>query len=327
MTIYDYGYENQFDLSEGQFIGRVVVSYGQIYTCATEEGMVSSEVSGNMMKERNIDHFPAVGDWVILDRNKDSGGRAIIHRVLERKSLLSRKVAGNRVDEQVIATNMDTIFICTSANAEFNYNRLDRYIGLSRDSGADVKVVLTKIDLIEDITELLENVSLFYGVDVYPISSYTGEGLDVLTESIEENEVISVIGSSGVGKSTLINYLIGEEEMKVSHIRNDDQGRHTTTHREMKVIACGGLLIDTPGMREIQLIGHEDTVVHSFDDIEELSDSCRFRDCTHKSEPGCAVKEAIASGELSEQRFKNYGKMLRENLYIQKKLARKGGRK
>lgn len=327
MTIYDFGYENQFDLKEGQFIGRVAVSYGQIYSCMTVEGMVSSEVSGLMMKERSIDHFPAVGDWVALDRKSDSGGRAIIHEVLPRKSMLSRKVAGGRMDEQVIASNMDTIFICTSANAEFNYNRLDRYMGLSKDSGANVKVVLTKIDLMDEIDELISNVELFYGVEVYPISSYTGEGLKELSQSIEENEVISVIGSSGVGKSTLINYLLGSEEMKVSHIRNDDQGRHTTTHKEMKKIAGGGILIDTPGMREIQLIGHEDTVSNSFEDIESLAQSCKFRDCTHKSEPGCSVKAALESGELTELRFKNYNKMLRENEYIKKKLAMKGGRR
>nr|WP_256438031.1 ribosome small subunit-dependent GTPase A [Pontibacillus sp. ALD_SL1] len=209
---------------------------------------------------------------------------------------------------------MDKVFIVTALTNEFNINRMERYVLQVYESGAVPAIICTKQDLCEDVGRRLEELTLAApGVPVYAVSNLTGEGIQELKSELKKDETISLIGSSGVGKSTLINSLMGEDIQLTQEVRfGDDRGRHTTTHRELFSLPNGTTVIDTPGMRELQLWGKEDTVGKTFSDIEELSSQCKFRDCKHHSEPGCAVKQAIESGELEEGRLKNYEKLKRE---------------
>jgi ribosome biogenesis GTPase len=268
--------------------------------------------------------FPAVGDWVILDRNDLNTGNGVIKRVLPRKTKVSRKVAGRKSDEQIIASNIDYIFICMALNSDFNIRRLERYLTIVWDSGAVPVVLLTKADLCEDVEEkVLKVEEAAIGVDIYVSSSVTGEGIEDLRSYFKEGITCAFIGSSGVGKSSLINYLKGEEVMKVKEIRDDDKGRHTTTHRELVQIPGGGIIIDTPGMREIQIMDVEESLDRTFSDVEELTKMCRFTDCQHDTEPGCAVKKALKSGDLEESRWENYLKMKKEAAYYKRKNDKK----
>ncbi len=310
---------------EIKYLGRIVTEGDKIYKIASVNGILNGEVSGKL--EYNAvsrEDFPAVGDWVILDRNEKDTGNAVIKRVLPRKTKVSRKVAGRKSDEQIIASNMDYIFICMALNSDFNQRRLERYLTIVWDSGAEPVVLLTKADLCDNVDEkVLEAEEVAIGVDIYVSSSITGEGINELKKYISEGTTCAFVGSSGVGKSSLINYLKGEEFMKVKEIRNDDKGRHTTTHRELVQIPGGGIIIDTPGMREIQIMDVDDSLDRTFSDVEELTKMCRFTDCQHDTEPGCAVKKALKSGELDESRWDNYLKMKKEVAYFKRKNDKK----
>ncbi|MDW7668103.1 MAG: ribosome small subunit-dependent GTPase A [Bacillota bacterium] len=310
---------------EIKYLGRIVTEGDKIYKIATVNGILNGEVSGKLEYNAvNREDFPAVGDWVILDRNEKDTGNAVIKRVLPRKTKVSRKVAGRKSDEQIIASNMDYIFICMALNSDFNQRRLERYLTIVWDSGAEPVVLLTKADLCDNVDEkVLEAEEVAIGVDIYVSSSITGEGINELKKYINEGTTCAFVGSSGVGKSSLINYLKGEEFMKVKDIRNDDKGRHTTTHRELVQIPGGGIIIDTPGMREIQIMDVDDSLDRTFSDVEELTKMCRFTDCQHDTEPGCAVKKALKSGELDESRWDNYLKMKKEVAYFKRKNDKK----
>jgi ribosome biogenesis GTPase len=298
-------------------IARIAIEYKGMYKLYTEAGEVLAEITGNM---RYNNQFPAVGDWVVIDL-QDSKARAIIHDILPRKSKFSRKVAGDNTEEQIVAANIDTIFIVTSLNQDFNLRRLERYLTIAWNSGAKPVIVLSKADLCADAeAKKAEVETVAFGVPIHIVSSLSGEGLDELEEYLETGYTVALLGSSGVGKSTIINQLMGSEKMEVDEIRiNDGKGKHTTTHRELIVLETGGIVIDTPGMREIQLWDGNEGIKESFEDIETLAQNCKFNDCQHDSEPGCAVKEAIEQGDLTEKRLESYRKLERELLFIERK--------
>ncbi|WBW99190.1 ribosome small subunit-dependent GTPase A [Oceanirhabdus sp. W0125-5] len=301
------------------FLGRVTLEHKHTYRVITENGEVLGRVSGKFNYEAfGTEDYPAVGDWVVLDRDSDKNGEAIIHKVLPRMSSLSRKVAGTRSDEQIIATNVDTVFICMALNNDFNIRRLERYISVVWESGANPRIILTKSDLCEDIELRVAQVEeVAIGIDIHVVCALEEEGIDEIADVIGVNDTVTFIGSSGIGKSTLINALLGEEKMLVNEIRESDhKGKHTTTHRELIKLSDGGVVIDTPGMRELQIYSVDFDA--SFKDVEELAEQCRFVDCKHKTEPGCAVKNAVNDGTLSSERFKSYEKLKRE-LWIMEK--------
>ena len=301
--------------NENFYLGRVSVQYKDIYRVVTEEGEVLARVSGKLSYSSNSTlDYPVVGDWVLLDRTDNKNGDAIIHKVLTRKSYFSRKIAGTRYDTQVVAANIDYIFICMALNNDFNINRLERYIAVAWDSMAIPVIVLTKSDLCEDIDERLREVKeAAIGIDILVTSSLNGNGYEKVKEYIKSGTTIAFIGSSGVGKSTLINRLLNKEVLKTNSISENDKGRHTTTHRELFLLDDGGVIIDTPGMRELGLISAD--VDKSFSNIEELEKQCKFSDCTHKNEPKCAVREAIENGELDLERLERYKKLKKEEAY------------
>ena len=310
------GYVNEASIyNENYYLGRVSVQYKDIYRVVTEEGEVLARVSGKLSYSSNSTlDYPVVGDWVLLDRTDNKNGDAIIHKVLTRKSYFSRKIAGTRYDTQVVAANIDYIFICMALNNDFNINRLERYIAVAWDSMATPVIVLTKSDLCEDIDERLREVKeAAIGIDILVTSSLNGNGYEKVKEYIKSGTTIAFIGSSGVGKSTLINKLLNKEVLKTNSISENDKGRHTTTHRELFLLEDGGVIIDTPGMRELGLISAD--VDKSFSNIEELEKQCKFSDCTHKNEPKCAVREAIENGELDLERLERYKKLKKEEAY------------
>ena len=304
-----------------RLVGRIILEHKHSYRVLTEQGEFLASVSGNFAYHAfSRKDYPAVGDFVIIEQMPGEE-RAIIHHLFDRKSKFTRKMAGLEVDEQIVATNVDYILLVMSMNADFNVRRLERYLVPAWDSGATPLIVLTKADLCEDKNALLEEVqSVTFGVDVLTVSAVTGEGIEALKEFLTEGKTAALLGSSGAGKSTLTNALLNNDQMKVSDIREDDaKGRHTTTHRELVVLPSGACLIDTPGMRELQLWDQGASLSASFSDIDQLADNCRFRDCKHKNEPGCAVIQAVDDGELDSSRLTSFFKLQRELAYIEKK--------
>jgi ribosome biogenesis GTPase len=287
----------------------------QVYN--TDQGQVLGEITGKM---RYNNKFPAVGDWVVVD-SQVGEERAIIHDILPRKSKFSRNMAGTKDGEQIVAANIDTVFIVTSLNQDFNLRRLERYLTIAWNSGAKPVIVLNKSDLCSDAeAKKTEVEGVAFGVPIHIVSSLTEQGLDQLKEYLEVGQTVALLGSSGVGKSTIINKIIGTEKMAVNDIRtDDDKGKHTTTHRELILLENRGVVIDTPGMREIQLWDDSEGLKESFEDIEELARNCKFNDCQHESEPSCAVKKAIEQGNLLEERLESYRKLERELLYMERK--------
>lgn len=255
---------------------------------------------------------PTVGDWVLLDSAGES-----VERLIERKSLLKRMSVNRPGDLQLIAANVDTMFLVSSCNDEFNLSRMERYLTLAHDAGVQPVVVLTKADLTEDAQAYREEaLSLSRDLVVELVNALATEELDCLRAWCETGQTITLLGSSGVGKSTLINSLAGTEIQLTGDIREDDaKGRHTTTNRSLHLLKTGGLLLDSPGMRELGLAEADAGLVSAFEDVEALARQCRFNDCAHETEPGCAVREAIQSGELDERRLESYRKLRREELY------------
>lgn len=296
-------------------LARVVSQYKDLYKIAAEGGECLAEVSGKFRYEvTELSAYPAVGDFVMTDRTEGSSGNAIIHRVLTRKSVFERVAAGNEHQTQVVAANIDTVFICMSLNNDYNLGRLERYLSVAWNSCATPVVVLTKADLCEDLTARLTEISdVAPGTDVVVTSSQDQASCDKLLPWLRQGMTASFIGSSGVGKSTLINRLMGAELLTTSEIRQDDKGRHTTTRRELLILPQGGIVIDTPGMRELGVEAVD--LSKSFSDIDGLASKCRFRDCAHTTEPDCAVRQALEDGTLDERRLQSYQKLKREARY------------
>lgn len=306
--------------AEGYAVGRVTTEYRHLYQVLSKHGELLAEVSGRMRyASPDADGHPAVGDWVVLTVREEA--RAIIHAVLPRRSKFSRKVAGRQFTEQVVAANIDTVFLVNALNRDFNLRRMERYLTLAWESGANPVVVLSKTDLCPDVEAKKAAVeAIAFGVPVHAISNLTGEGLQELWPYLGRGQTVALLGSSGAGKSSLINRLTGEEIQRVQETRaDDDRGRHTTTLRKMIFLSEGGIIIDTPGMRELQLWGSNQGLQDTFQDIEELATRCRFTDCRHQDEPGCAVMAALRDGTLDQSRYDNYVKLQKELAYLARK--------
>ncbi len=315
--------------SDGAVPGRVVSQHRTHYGVHTENGELRAQTAGALRhRAQSMADLPAVGDWVALLARADEG-IAMITAVLPRRSTFSRKAVlsggmpdtGGKTDEQVVATNIDTAFLVCGLDADYNVRRIERYLAVAYDSGAAPVVLLNKADLCHDVDERVEEVAqAAIGVPVHPISALKREGLTALEPYLAAGRTAVLLGSSGAGKSTIINALLGREQLRIGGLRaSDGRGRHTTTHRELIVLDGGGLVIDTPGLREIAIWENDEGLSSTFAEIERLAQGCRFRDCTHVSEPGCAVLAALSTGELDEGRYANYLKLRKEVAHLERR--------
>jgi ribosome biogenesis GTPase len=294
---------------------RVIVQQRGHYMLATRTGEAAARLSGRFAHEAGEGDYPVAGDWVAA-AVRPTEASATIHRLLPRRSAFVRKAVGGRAAAQVVAANVDVAFLIASLNADLNPRRIERYLATAWDSGASPIVVLTKADLCHDrerdaLAGRIEAVAL--GVPVHAVSAVTGQGLDRLRASFAAGQTAALLGSSGAGKSSLVNALAGAPLMATRAIREDDaRGRHTTTHRQLVLLPDGRLVLDTPGMRELGLWEADAGVAATFADIEELARRCRFGDCAHAAEPGCAVQAALADGSLDGSRWRSRAKLQRE---------------
>ncbi|MFE5320359.1 ribosome small subunit-dependent GTPase A [Paenibacillus sp. NPDC056579] len=322
-TLEQYGYQPFFaeQHKEQYDVGRIALEHTHLYRIYSEDGEWLGELSGKYRYEAvTREDYPAVGDWVWM--TKLPGERkAIIHGVYSRKSKFSRKVAGQTTEEQIVAANIDRVFLVMALNRDFNVRRLERYLLTAYDSGAMPEIVLTKKDLCDDPDALLREVeAIAFGIPIYTVNSLEENGTDAIADTLRPGETIALMGSSGAGKSTLLNSLYGEQRQKTGGVREgDDRGKHTTTHRELVVLPSGAIIIDTPGMRELQLWEGSGAIDVAFQDIDTLAASCRFSNCGHRKEPGCAIQAALADGSLDRGRFSSYLKLQKELAYMERK--------
>lgn len=294
---------------------KVISQERDLYRVKSDKGEIFAEVSGKFRYDAvTVSDFPAVGDYVLVNWPEDESN-GVITALFPRKNCFVRKAAGKEHREQVVAANVDYVFICMSLNNDYNLRRLERYLSIAWDSGSSPVVVLTKADLCDDVElKITEVEQIAIGADVIAVSSYLND-LDQIYQYVKPGKTVAFLGSSGVGKSTLINRLVGEDVIETQGLRDDDKGRHTTTHREVMELDNGAFVIDTPGMRELGMWDSEAGIETTFSDIEELADRCKFRDCTHTGEPGCVVCKAIEDGTLDFERFESYLKLKKENAF------------
>jgi len=314
---------------QGLVPGRVVRQLRDLATVITAAGERDAEVSGRFRHEaRGPADFPAVGDWAAV--KLVPGGRDVIEALLPRRSAFTRKAAGEAVEAQVVAANVDTVFLVSGLDGEFNPRRIERYVTTAWSSGASPVIVLNKADLRQDDLAAAadEASSVAPSVPVVTVEALAAGGLAGLRAFLEPGRTVAFLGSSGVGKSTMINRLLGEERLATGAVSDADEGRgrHTTTVRELVRLADGALLIDTPGMRELGLWADDEGLDRTFDEIDRLAGLCRFPDCGHEREPGCAVREAVEAGAVDEARWRSYLKLRRELRYLESKKDEKSRR-
>ncbi|MFC2058292.1 ribosome small subunit-dependent GTPase A [Chloroflexota bacterium] len=315
---WDSFFQEHFQLLKmpGSIPARVVSQHKNSYQLFSQHGELSAKISGKMRHQAGTgDRYPAVGDWVVVKPQTEEQ-KGVILAILPRKSKFSRKAAGIRTEEQVVAVNIDTVFIVSGLDGgrNFNLRRIERYLTLARNSGALPVAVLNKTDLCPDIDSYVRSVEpVAPGVPIHPVSARERTGLDALREYLAGGKTAAFLGPSGVGKSALINALLGDNIQETGEVRmSDRRGRHTTSWRELFLIPNGGVVIDTPGMREIQMWADENDLKNAFPDIQTLARECRFSDCYHHTEPGCAVIAAIQRGDLDAARLESYLKLQRE---------------
>ena len=324
MALTALGFDNWFEqhaadlLQPGHCVARVMVVDRGAFLVRAEDAELTAELAGRFRFEtQSAIDLPCVGDWVCVQR-PSSDGPAVIHKVLPRKTVLRRKYPGKSTDVQVIAANIDVAFVVQGCQYDFNIPRLDRYLVMANDGGIEPQIVLSKTDLIseEELTQRIDEIrNAGISADIFPLSNTTGLGLEEFRERLDPGRTYCLLGSSGVGKTTLINRLIGQDVFDTKAVSDTGEGTHTTSRRQLIVLSEGAMLIDTPGMRELGLIGVGDEVNTRFEELVELSAQCRFANCSHEHEPGCAVRAAVENGELSEDRYSNYIKLKKESEY------------
>ena len=303
--------------ADGLIPARVALEHTHIYRVFTESGEWLARVSGRLRHRATVRvDFPAVGDWVAIEPPVE-GADARIRAVLPRSSRFSRRAAGDATEEQILAANIDTVFLVSGLDGDFNPRRIERYLVVAWDSGATPVIILNKADLAEDVDAAVEIVQrVAAGVDIHAVSCRRSGSLDVLRRYLGHGQTGALLGSSGVGKSSIVNQLIGHEMLRTREVRaSDSRGRHVSTARQLVMLPGQGVLIDTPGMRELQLSDSGDAVGGTFADIEERAAGCRFRDCQHRTEPGCAVRAAVEAGEITAMRLGSFHKLLGEQAY------------
>jgi ribosome biogenesis GTPase len=304
--------------AEGLIPARVALEHTHIYRVFTEGGEWLARVSGRLRHQAagRVD-FPGVGDWVALEPPVE-GADARIRAVLPRRSRFSRRAAGDPTEEQIVAANIDTVFLVSGLDGDFNPRRIERYLVVASDSGAVPVVVLNKMDLVEDLPVVLaEVVALAPGIDVHAVSCRRPESLDVLRRYLGHGQTGALLGSSGVGKSSIVNQLIGHELLRTREVRaSDSRGRHVSTARQLVMLPGEGVLIDTPGMRELQLWSDGESAAETFDDINVFAPGCHFSDCEHRGEPRCAVRAAVDDGRLAPERLEGYVKLQEELAHL-----------
>jgi ribosome biogenesis GTPase / thiamine phosphate phosphatase len=311
--------EQAFDeyLAAGLVPARVALEHTHIYRVMTETGETLARVSGRLRhRAAGRADFPAVGDWVALEPSKGAGDARIV-AVLPRHSRFSRRAAGDPTEEQVLAANVDAVFLVTGLDGDFNLRRIERYLLVASESGASPVIVLNKSDIPADANAMAEDVRGLAGsVPVHVMSCQVSGDVNVLRQYLGPGQTAALLGSSGVGKSTIVNRLVGHDMLRTREVREwDNRGRHTSTVRQLIVLPESGILIDTPGMRELQLWDAVEHLGGAFADIERLANDCRFRDCRHRQEPGCAVRVAVEEGQLSSGRLESYHKLQDEQAY------------
>jgi ribosome biogenesis GTPase / thiamine phosphate phosphatase len=327
MSLKQLGWDSYFEVlwSEHQLLGsvpaRVVSQHRGLWRIAGDFEERWAAPSGKMRAVPAGNDWPAVGDWVVAEI-AEGDKQAIIHTVLPRRSQFVRKIAGKRVSQQVIVANVDTAFIVVALDGDFNLRRVERYLAQGRESGATPVVLLNKADGCDELaarTAEVQQVSM--GVSVLAMSARTGEGMGMLQPFLVSGRTVVLLGSSGAGKSTLVNRLLGHEHQQTQAIREkDSRGRHTTTARELLVLPGGAMVIDTPGLRELQLWDATEGVAETFADVDELAAQCRFGNCRHQDEPGCAVQAALTAGTLDSARLESRRKLEREQDFLVRKI-------
>jgi ribosome biogenesis GTPase / thiamine phosphate phosphatase len=307
--------------TEGATPGRLLRAYRRRYDVQTAEGVLDCEVTGAFRHEHpRLEDFPAVGDWVaVVPVPGEEKGR--IHHVLPRQSSFRRVVPGRTSEIQVLAANVDTVFLVSGLDGDFKVRRIERYLTMAYESGATPIIVLNKCDLEPDLDSRIQAVEgVAFGVPIHAVSSLSGKGIDELKEYVIAGKTVVCLGSSGAGKSSLVNALMGNAVMDTGAVRDgDSRGRHTTTHRELFQTPGGGMIIDTPGIRELQVAGDSEHIDSAFEEVEAVLRGCQFRDCTHEGEPGCAVDAALEAGTLDPARYEAYLKLRREMAYAERR--------
>lgn len=332
MTLEDLGYNSELeqyrkdqDLDSFE-VGRVVSEHKERYVVKTPENEFDGEIIGNLrFTARDRSDFPAVGDWVSISEYDDD--KVLIHTVFPRKTIIERQAVGKQAEKQIIATNIDYAFIVQAVDRDFNINRIERYLAICNTSRVKPMIILNKTDLVNEteLTELISTVrERVKQIMVFAISNESQRGIENLKNSLEKGKTYCLLGSSGVGKSTLLNNLSGKAVMKTNTISTSTRkGRHITSHRELSIIDNGGILIDNPGMREVGITDSEEGLELTFESISELSKDCKFKDCTHTSETGCRVLEAVENGDVDRSFYENYLKMEREKEHFKSTVAEK----